>query len=422
MENIDIINKKENNEYLSYEELNQVFNDYLNNKVSDVDMTRLLKSICMFGLSEEETFDLTDIFIKSGDILNLSELGTVVDKHSTGGVGDKITLIVGPLVASCGVKIAKMSGRALGHTGGTIDKLESIKGFNVSLSKEEFINQIKKINIAITSQTGDIAPMDKKVYALRDITNTTMSIPLIASSIMSKKIACGANKILIDVKVGNGALITNITDARELSKLMISIGQKYDREVRCILTNMSIPLGKNIGNGLEVKEAIEILKNLGDERLKSLSIEMASLLVSMARNMNLNNARELVKEKLVNGEALNKFKELISAQHGDLNSIMIDSNIIPVKAEKSGYLTKIDALMLGKLSNKLGSGRIKKEDLIDYGSGIVLNKNLNDYLNKDDVICYLYTKRDVLLEDVLSCFEINNEKIEEDPLIYEIIG
>lgn len=421
MENIEIIDKKKRNEYLSYDELNQVFNGYLSGNISDSEMTELLKSICEYGLSDEEVYNLTDIFIKSGDTLDLTRLGDVVDKHSTGGVGDKITLIIGPIVASCGVKIAKMSGRALGHTGGTIDKLESIKGFNVNLNEEDFINQIDKINIAITSQTGDIVPMDKKVYALRDVTNTTMSIPLIASSIMSKKIACGANKILIDVKVGNGALITNLEDARKLSKLMINIGKKYNREVRCILTNMSIPLGKNIGNGLEVKEAIEILNNNGDERLKNLSIEISAILVSMAKNIPLNDARKIVKEKLINKEALNKFKELIECQHGNINEIQVDTNIIPINASKSGYLTKIDALALGKISNQLGAGRINKEDQIDYGSGIILNKTINDYVEKGNTICYLYTKKSIEGLDFSNSFVISDNKKELEPLIYEII-
>ena len=421
MNNIDIINKKEKNEYLSYEELDQVFNGYLNGDVNDTDMTRLLKSICLYGLSEEEIYNLTDIFIKSGDTLDLSELGIVVDKHSTGGVGDTVTLVVAPLVAACGVKIAKMSGRALGHTGGTIDKLESIKGFNVSLTEREFIDQVKRINIAITSQTGEVAPMDKKVYALRNVTNTTMSIPLIASSIMSKKVACGANKIIIDVKIGDGALITNLKDARELSRLMINIGKKYNKEVKCILTNMAIPLGKSVGNGLEVKEAIEVLDNKSEGRLRTLSIEMAAILVSMASEINLNDARQLVKEKLISGEGLNKFKELIINQHGDFNSIAIDSTFIPVKAEKSGYLSKIDALALGKLCNKLGAGRIEKYDEIDYGSGAVLNKDINEYVNKGDVICYLYTKKEVFVDDILPCFDITDTKSEEIPLIYEII-
>lgn len=421
MENIEIIEKKEKNEYLSYEELNQVFNGYLDGTVNDTDMTRLLKSICEYGLSEEETYNLTEIFIKSGDTLNLESLGTVVDKHSTGGVGDKITLIVGPIVAACGVKIAKMSGRALGHTGGTIDKLESIKGFNVKLTEEEFINQINRINIAITSQTGDIVPMDKKVYALRDVTNTTMSIPLIASSIMSKKIACGANKILIDVKVGSGALLTNIEAARKLSRLMINIGKKYNREVKCILTNMKIPLGRNIGNGLEVKEAMEILSNKGDERLKSLSIEMSSILVSMDKGIQLNVARELVKEKLQNGEALNKFKELVYAQGGDINDIALDTNHISLNATRDGYLTKIDALALGKLSNKLGAGRINKEDAIDYGSGIILNKGINDEIKQGDSLCYLYTNKKLEGIDFGGCFEVSDQKVADEPLIYEII-
>ncbi len=422
MNYIEIINKKENNQELNYDELSYVFNGYLNNLIDDNNMTRLLRAICTYGLNEEETFNLTDIFIKSGDQINLSNLGLVVDKHSTGGVGDKLTLIVGPIVASCNVKIAKMSGRALGHTGGTIDKLESISGFKVDLSEDEFVEQINNINIAITSQTANVVPMDKKVYALRDITNTTMSIPLIASSIMSKKIACGADKILLDVKVGNGALITNLDDAEKLAQLMIKIGQKYHREVRCMLTNMDIPLGHNIGNGLEVIEALDVLNNHGEKRLTELSIAMATELVSMGKNISKEEASILVKDNLTNLKALEKFKQLVQAQHGNLNSIAINNNKTEIKSLKEGYLNKINALELGKISNKLGAGRINKNDAIDYGAGIIIHKGISEYINEGDILCTLYTSKNITDLNINQCFEIDKKLNTNNSLIYKIIN
>ncbi len=417
----EIIVKKENDQLLNYEELDYVFNGYLNGKVSDADMTRLLKAICKYSLTEEETYNLTDIFIKSGDILDLSSLGIVVDKHSTGGVGDKITLIIAPIVASIGVRIAKMSGRGLGHTGGTIDKLESIKGFDTSLSKDEFINEIKDINVAITSQTANVVPMDKKVYALRDVTGTTKSIPLIASSIMSKKIACGANKILIDVKVGSGALLETIEEAEELSKLMINIGKKYDREVICMLTDMNSPLGSNIGNSLEVIEAINVLQGRGEKRLVSLSKIMASYLVSMAKNISFEDASLLVEDSIKSGNAYSKFIELVTRQHGNINNIVIDNKKIEVYSREEGYISKIDTYGLGLLSCKMGAGRVHKEDEIDYGSGIVLNKQIGDYAKSNELLCTLYTKKDIIDEEVLKLFTFSQVSVKGNPLIYQTI-
>ena len=285
---IDIITKKKNKEELSYDEINYAITNYLNGEVKDYQMSSLLMAIVLNGMTDEETFNLTKIMIESGDVIDLSSInGTVVDKHSTGGVGDKTTLILAPLLATLGLKVAKMSGRGLGHTGGTIDKLESIEGFKVKLDEKEFIKQVNDIGLSIISQTANLVPADKKLYALRDVTGTTESIPLIASSIMSKKIASGASHIILDVKVGNGALMKNIKDATELANEMIKIGKRYNRKVICVLTNMEEPLGNTIGNAIEVKEAIETLKGNGPEDLNNLVITLASLLIESVENKSI---------------------------------------------------------------------------------------------------------------------------------------
>ncbi len=387
---VEIINKKRIKKELSKEELSYAFNGYLNGFVKDYQMSSLLMAICINGMSDREIFDLVDIFIKSGDILDLSCIpGIKIDKHSTGGVGDKVTLIIGPIVASVGVPVCKMSGRGLGHTGGTIDKLESIKGFNVSLSEEEFINQVKDINLAVTGQTKNLCPMDKVIYALRDVTGTVASIPLIATSIMSKKIAGGADKILLDVKVGDGALMKTKSDARKLANIMERIGKFYKREVICEITDMNTPLGDNIGNALEVIEAMDIL-NGKKGSLRDLCISVSSQMVSMAKNMDIAEARKKVIEVLDNKKAFNKFLEFIKAQGGDINSLEVSPKTIDIKSTKKGTLTKIKTLKLGELSVILGAGRKSKEDKIDYGVGIVLKKHLNDQVNIGDTLCTLY--------------------------------
>ena len=392
MNTVEIINKKREKHVLSKEELSFIFNGYLNGSVKDYQMSSLLMAICINGMSDEEIFDLVDIFIKSGDILDLSDIpGVKVDKHSTGGVGDKVTLIVGPIVASLGVPVPKMSGRGLGHTGGTIDKLESIKGFNVSLSEEEFINQVKSIGLAVTGQTKNLCPMDKVIYALRDVTGTVASIPLIATSIMSKKIAGGADKILLDVKVGDGALMKTYDDAKHLADLMTKIGEFYHREVVCEITDMNTPLGDNIGNSLEVIEAMDILKGKKGH-LRDLCIEVSSKMVSMSLNISLEEARRMVLEVLDNGKAFDKFLEFVKAQNGDIKSLEVSPFTIDIKSKKSGILKKIKALNLGNLSVMLGAGRINKEDSIDYTVGIVLKKHLDDVININDTLCTLYVK------------------------------
>ena len=300
---VDIINKKRVKKSLTHEELDYAFNGYLNNTVKDYQMSSLLMAICINGMTDEEIFDLTDIFIKSGDVLDLSSIpGVKVDKHSTGGVGDKVTLIIGPIVSSCGVPVPKMSGRGLGHTGGTIDKLESIKGFNTNLTEEEFINQIKKIGFAVTGQTKNLCPMDKVIYALRDVTGTVASIPLIATSIMSKKIAGGADKILLDVKVGDGALMKTREDAEELASIMERIGKAHNRDVTCEITDMNIPLGHNIGNSLEVIEAMDTLQGMKG-RLYDLCLDISAKMIVASKGITYEEAIKEAEEAVTSGRA-----------------------------------------------------------------------------------------------------------------------
>lgn len=389
---IDIIDKKRLGKLLTYDELSFAFNGYLKGAVKDYQMSSLLMAICINGMDDEEIFALTDIFIKSGDILDLSEIpGTKVDKHSTGGVGDKVTLIIGPIVASCGVPVAKMSGRGLGHTGGTLDKLESIKGFKVDLSEKDFINQVKEIGLAVIGQTSNLCPLDKVIYALRDVTATTQSIPLIASSIMSKKIAGGADKILLDIKVGNGALMKNEADANKLADIMIRIGNHYNRVVKCELSDMNTPLGDNIGNALEVMEAIDVLKGKRGT-LYELCFNVASEMIAMSKEISLEDARVMVINSLESGAAYQKFLEFVKAQHGDIKTLKVSDKTIDVKSNKKGTLKEINALRFGELSVSLGGGRRSKEDKIDHSVGIVLKKHLGDTVDVDDILCTLYVK------------------------------
>ena len=405
---LDIISKKANKYELTKEELETIFMGYLNDEVKDYQMSAFLMAICINDMSDSEVFALTDIFIKSGDILDLSFIDKIkVDKHSTGGVGDKTTLIVAPLVASCGVPVIKISGRGLGYTGGTIDKLESIPGFKVDLTEEEIKKQAQDIGIVITSQTKDLAPLDKKVYALRDVTATTNSIPLIASSIMSKKIAGGADKIVIDIKVGNGALIKTIEEAERLSSLLIKIGTYYQKEVRTVISNMDRPLGHNIGNKLEVLEAIEVLKGNEKGKLLDLSVELASKMVSMGKEISESDARKEVLESLEDGKALNKFLEFVKYQHGNIDNLEISAKVYNIKANKSGTLKDINALSIAKLSESLGAGRKSKDDKIDYNAGIVIKKDIGDEIKEGDLLASLYTNIDNPKFNLDGIFEIS---------------
>ncbi len=404
---LDIINKKANNYELTKEELETIFVGYLKDEVKDYQMSAFLMAICINDMSDSEIFALTDIFIRSGEVLDLSFIdGIKVDKHSTGGVGDKTTLIVTPIVASCNVPVIKMSGRGLGYTGGTIDKLESIPGFIVDLTKEEIKRQAKGIGIVITSQTKDLAPLDKKVYALRDVTATTNSIPLIASSIMSKKIAGGADKIVIDIKVGNGALIKTEQEAERLSSLLIKIGSYYQKEVRTVISNMDTPLGHNIGNKLEVLESIDVLKNKEKGPLLELSIDLATKMVSMGKEISEIDAKKEVLENLENGNALNKFIEFVKYQGGDLEELTIESKVYNIKANKSGVLKDINALSIAKLSESLGAGRKSIEDKIDYNAGVVIKKEIGEEIKEGDVLANLYTNIDNPKFNLEKIFEI----------------
>lgn len=420
---IDIISKKKNKEELTYEEIQYAINGYLDGTIKDYQMSSLLMAITIQGMTEQETFNLTEIMLKSGETIKLGRLKSVVDKHSTGGVGDKTTLILAPLVASCGVNVAKMSGRGLGFTGGTIDKLESIPGFNTSIEIDRFIEQVKKINVAIVGQMGNLVPADKKIYALRDVTGTVESIPLIASSIMSKKLASGADSIVIDVKVGNGALMKTTNDAKKLADLLVKIGKQHNKKVVCFITDMDEPLGYAIGNSLEVLESINTLIGKGPKDLTYLVINLATYMVSMGKNISLEDANKLVIENLYNGNAYKKFIELVKSQNGNINKIAISKNIISIKSEQEGYIKNINALELGEIARILGAGRLKKEDNIDFEVGIVLNKKVGDKINKGEELLKLYiNKKNVDKKEILKCFTITNEKQKPIKLIKTIIN
>lgn len=404
---IDIINKKRLGKILTYEELDYAFTGYLNKKCEDYQMSSLLMAIVINGMTLEETINLTDIFIKSGDVYDLSSLGeTIVDKHSTGGIGDSTTLVVGPIVASCGVKMAKLSGRGLGITGGTIDKLESIPKFNVNLSEKEFIKSLKTVGFVDCSQNKNIVPLDKIIYNLRNNSGTTESLPLITSSIMSKKIASGADIILIDIKVGCGALIKTKKDANLISTWMKEIGKRYNKKVITIISDMNIPLSNSIGNALEVEEAMKVL--CGDKtRLYETSKEIASILISLAKKITIKEAEEMVDLSISSGKAYKKFLEFVSNQNGDINKLKINAKIKVIKSEKTGILKDINALKIGELALKLGAGKINDKEKIDYSAGVKLYKEIGDKVKKDDILAAIYTNKNIKLsnEDI-NCFEI----------------
>ena len=394
----EIIAKKRDKQELTKEEINFFITEYTNNNIADYQASALIMAIYLNGMSKEETVNLTLAMANSGDILDLSELGIVVDKHSTGGVGDKATLILAPIIASLGVPVAKMSGRGLGYTGGTIDKLESIPGYKVNISEEEFIQNVKRIGISLIGQTMNLAPADKKIYALRDATSTTESIPLIASSIMSKKIAAGANKIVLDVTYGSGAFMKTKDKAQELANEMVEIGRLAKRETVAIITPMEEPLGRNVGNTLEVIEAVEALKGNIAEDVKNVVLELGSNMLKLAGKGNdIEENKSKMLENISNGKALEEFKELVANQGGDISYIENTSKfekakyILPVIIEKSGIVKEVKAEEVGKLSVFLGGGRIRKEDKIDSAVGITLNKKVGDKVEKSDIVAYIHS-------------------------------
>lgn len=417
----DIINKKENKLELTKEEIEYVVNNYVNGVINDNDMTLLLNAITKNDMSINETYYLTIAMLNSGEKIDLSSIkGIKIDKHSTGGIGDKTTLVVLPLVASLGVKTAKMSGRGLGFTGGTIDKLESIPGFKTTISNEDFIKEVNDINMALVSQTENLVPADKKIYALRDVTGNVESIPLVASSIMSKKLASGSDKIVLDVKVGKGAFMKNIEDARRLSKIMVAIGNLHGKETIAILTNMDYPLGNTVGNSLEVMEAINTLKGKGNRDFTNLCIILASYMVSLANSISVEDAIDMVKNNLYNGKGLEKFKEFIKYQGGDITGLKI-SEPIEIFSNKSGYLTNIDTMKLANLVKSLGAGRESKYDEIDHSVGVELFKHINDRVEENDLLLKVYCNSEINKEEYLNLFTITDNKIDDVKIVLDII-
>ena len=419
----EVLNKLKNNKKLTKEEINYIVNNYMNGNISDKEMSEFLLLVKEKGLTFKETFYLTLAMVNSGEVLSLDKINkVVVDKHSTGGVGDKVTFLVSPIIASLNLGALKMSGRSLGLTGGTIDKLMSIPGYKVNISDEELVRNINTVGISVISQTTSLAPADKKIYALRDEIGAVDSIPLIASSIMSKKIASGAKYIVIDLKVGKGAFMKNEKEAKTLAKYMIKIGKYFNRKVVCILTDMNNPLGTSVGNSLEVKEAEDFFNGNRDERLFKLVLTISSYMVSLGKKISLNKARKLCLEVLNNGKARDKFYEWISNQGGNINKINVAKNILEVKSTKDGYITNIDPYIISKLVYDIGAGRKKKEDVIDYTVGVTIEKKLYEKVCKGDTLIKIYyNNKKVNEEEVLRAFKIESILKNKKDIIINVI-
>lgn len=420
----DIIDRKKNGEELTKSEIEYFVGGFTRGEIPDYQASALLMAIWFCGMNDRELADLTLSMAHSGDMINLDAVdGFTVDKHSTGGVGDKTTLIVAPAVAACGGKVAKMSGRGLGFTGGTIDKLESIPGFNTSVGEKEFIDNVNKIGLCIAGQTGEIAPADKKIYALRDVTATVDSIPLIASSIMSKKLAAGSKGIVLDVKCGSGAFMKTYEDAKLLAEKMTAIGQRAGRKTVALITNMDIPLGRAVGNALEVKEAVKILKNEQKDELYEVSVALAAHMLSLVNSKDIYECEKMIRLAIENGSALEKLKEAVGAQGGDISYIddtskFIDASVcIEYKAEKSGYINKIDAQKIGRASVLLGAGREKKDDVIDFGAGIYLCKKTGDEVREGDTVARLYTNKNEYADSALAVIKEAFDYSQKKPYI-----
>ncbi len=424
----DIIKKKRDGGELSQEEIEFFIKGYVDGSIPDYQASAFCMAVFYTGMTEKETADLTLAMAHSGDTVDLSRFGNLTaDKHSTGGVGDKTTLIVAPIAASLGCIMAKMSGRGLGHTGGTIDKLESIDGFNTALSPEDFFKQVEKTGIAVVGQTGNLTPADKKLYALRDVTATVDSMPLIASSIMSKKLAAGAHTIVLDVKCGSGAFMKTPEDAENLAREMVKIGNNCGRNTAAVITNMNRPLGNNIGNSLEVMEAIDVLTGNGPEDLREVCLTLATQIVALSKNISETEARKLTEDALNSGKALKKFKEWIVSQGAkkDMPVFKKATHKHEIKSSVDGYIVKTDAEKIGISAVILGAGREKKDDTIDMSAGIILSKKTGDKVNKGDVIATLYSCNENSFasseEKFLSALEFCQTKPTEEPLVYKII-
>ena len=429
----DILEKKKRKLSLTKEEIDFIVQEYTKGSIPDYQMSALLMAICINGMNDEETFNLTIAMKNSGDVLDLSKIeGIKVDKHSTGGVGDKISLILSPMLAALGVKIAKMSGRGLGHTGGTIDKLESIEGFTTSLSYQEFIDNVNNIGMAIASQTANLTPADKKIYALRDVTATVDCIPLIASSIMSKKLASGADAIVLDVKCGNGAFMKNEEEAEKLAKTMVSIGRQAGKNISAIVTDMNQPLGTHIGNALEVVEAIETLKGNGNSDVLEVTYALGVKMIMFSGIAKTEEeALSMLKEVIENKKAYNKFIDFIKSQKGNPEDVLHPERLITARlikniaASDSGYISYIDTESVGKAVQILGGGRETKISEIDKAVGVVINKKLGNYVEKGGVVFKVYGNDEIKVEEaankLMSAIAFSNNEILVPKIIKKII-
>ena len=428
----DIIKKKRDGNKLSKEEIDYVITNYTKGYIPDYQMAALLMAIYFKGMNKEETANLTFSIANSGEMVDLSKIeGIKVDKHSTGGVGDKISLITIPLVASTGIPVAKMSGRGLGHTGGTIDKLESIKGLKTEITHNEFINNVNRYKLSIVGQTANLAPADKKIYSLRDVTATVDSIPLIASSIMSKKIASGADAIVLDVKVGSGAFMKSMDEAILLAQTMVDIGKSLNKKTIAVVTDMNQPLGYEVGNANEVKEAIDVLKGNGAEDETTIALTIASYMCILGGAFKeFSEAYNHLKDIIISGTAINKFKQLIEIQGGNPD-IVDNPSILPqakyhikVKSKSSGYISAIDGEHIGLGAMLLGAGRRKKEDIIDFSAGITMSKKIGDKVDIGDTLCTLHTNLDIFdkaYDIAFNAFYISSNEPLKNKYIYEII-
>lgn len=432
MRMVDLIHKKRVGEALTEQEITYIINEYTAGHVPDYQMSAFLMATFLNGMTDEETSFLTLAMAGSGEMIDLSAIaGVKVDKHSTGGVGDKVSLIVGPVVAYLGIPVAKMSGRGLGHTGGTLDKLESIPGFQIELSKEAFIEAVNTNKIAIVGQSGNLAPADKKIYALRDVTATVDSIPLIASSIMSKKIASGAEAIVLDVKIGSGAFMKTVEDARVLARTMVDIGTRLNRKTIAMITDMDQPLGREIGNANEIRESIDVLRGTGDRDLTEVAISVAAYMSVLGKVFNtFEEAQGAVRDIITKGKALDTFKRFIASQGGD-SRVVDQPELLPkaayqveVKATQAGFINEIQAENIGIAAMLLGAGRAKKEDFIDYAVGLTLNKKIGDAVLVGESICTIHANR-VNVEEVeamiVDAYKITSTKPAPKQLIYDVI-
>lgn len=428
----DILEQKRRGEEHSREQLEFFINGFVSGDIPDYQAAAWLMAVCCNGMTDRETATLTEIMAASGDSVDLSRFGErSVDKHSTGGVGDKTSLIVAPIVACCGGKVAKMSGRGLGHTGGTIDKLESVPNFRTELSSDEFFETVEKTGMAIIGQTGNIAPADKKLYALRDVTATVESIPLITSSIMSKKLAAGAHSIVLDVKVGSGAFMKTEAQARVLAQSMVNIGKRLGRNVTAVLTDMDTPLGSAIGNSLEVAEAISVLKGECRGDLYEVCISLAAEMLSLCLGIDTDKAHEMAQEAVSSGKAPRKMREWMAAQGADVRYIDDPSlfkraeYVRELKAEEDGYIASMETARIGAASVSLGAGRVKKTDIIDPAAGIVLSAKTGDKVKKGDTLCTLYTSSPDRADEAERIFRgavtLAPQPTTRPPLIYGII-